>query len=78
MLCSIIRSASAVASLRSTAAVSTIAVRSFASAKPKTLKERLVEIIPEKQAEVKEVRKAYGSKVLGETTVEHGKSYNRS
>ncbi|KAH6569675.1 hypothetical protein BASA50_002129 [Batrachochytrium salamandrivorans] len=70
MLCSIIRSASAVASLRSTAAVSTIAVRSFASAKPKTLKERLVEIIPEKQAEVKEVRKAYGSKVLGETTVD--------
>lgn len=34
------------------------------------MKERLAEIIPEKQAEVKEFKKAYGSKALGEVTVD--------
>ncbi|KAI7853688.1 citrate synthase [Circinella umbellata] len=45
------------------------AARSYAS-QSKTLKERLAEIIPEKQAEVKEFKKAYGNKVLGEVTVD--------
>ncbi|KAI8994730.1 citrate synthase [Pilobolus umbonatus] len=40
------------------------------STKVKSLKERLTELIPEKQAEVKEFKKAYGSKVLGEVTVD--------
>ncbi|KAJ3332250.1 citrate (Si)-synthase [Blyttiomyces sp. JEL0837] len=44
--------------------------RHFATAKPQTLKERLREIIPIKQAEVKEIRAKYGNKVLGETTVD--------
>lgn len=35
-----------------------------------TLRERLVEIIPEKQEEVKKFKKEYGSKVLGEVTVD--------
>lgn len=34
------------------------------------MKERLSEIIPEKQAEVKAFKKEYGSKVLGEVTVD--------
>ncbi|KAI8907228.1 citrate synthase-like protein [Gorgonomyces haynaldii] len=46
--------------------------RTFASAKPQTLKERLAEIIPVKQQQVKDVRTKYGSKVLGETTVDMG------
>lgn len=36
----------------------------------KSLKERLSEIIPEKQAEVKAFKKEYGSKILGEVTVD--------
>ncbi|KAG2199245.1 hypothetical protein INT47_010620 [Mucor saturninus] len=40
------------------------------STKTKSLKERLSEIIPEKQAEVKVFKKEYGSKVLGEVTVD--------
>ncbi|KAJ3197407.1 citrate (Si)-synthase [Irineochytrium annulatum] len=35
-----------------------------------TLKERLREIIPVKQAEVKDIRAKYGDKVLGQTTVD--------
>ena len=35
-----------------------------------TLKQRLTEIIPAKQAQVKEVRAKHGSKKLGETTVD--------
>ncbi|KAJ3214477.1 citrate (Si)-synthase, partial [Clydaea vesicula] len=42
----------------------------FYSSKPQTLKDRLKEIIPKKQAEVKEFRAKHGSKVLGETTVD--------
>lgn len=34
------------------------------------MKERLAELIPEKQAEVKAFKKEYGSKVLGEVTVD--------
>ncbi|OAJ42235.1 citrate (Si)-synthase, eukaryotic [Batrachochytrium dendrobatidis JEL423] len=60
------------ASSRLSNAALTTGIRSFASAKPKTLKERLVEIIPAKQAEVKEIRKNFGSKVLGETTAYGG------
>ncbi|KAJ3414580.1 citrate (Si)-synthase [Chytridiales sp. JEL 0842] len=44
--------------------------RAMSTAKPQSLKERLREIIPVKQAEVTEIRKLYGSKVLGETTVD--------
>jgi citrate synthase len=36
---------------------------------PQTLKERLAEIIPEKQAEVKQVKQEFGEKSLGEVTV---------
>ncbi|CAO3632901.1 unnamed protein product [Cunninghamella blakesleeana] len=45
------------------------ATRSYAS-QVKTLRERLVEIIPEKQEEVKKFKKEYGNKVLGEVTVD--------
>ncbi|KAJ3348357.1 citrate (Si)-synthase [Entophlyctis luteolus] len=45
-------------------------VRSFSSAKPQTLKERLRELIPVEQAKVKQFRAEHGSKVLGETTVD--------
>ncbi|KAI9356842.1 citrate synthase [Pilaira anomala] len=45
------------------------ATRAYSS-KVKTLKERLAELIPEKQAEVKAFKKEYGSKVLGEVTVD--------
>ncbi|KAJ3117328.1 citrate (Si)-synthase [Nowakowskiella sp. JEL0407] len=45
-------------------------LRLYSTAKQQTLKERLKELIPEKQAEVKEIRAKYGSKVLGETTVD--------
>ncbi|KAI8925779.1 citrate synthase-like protein [Entophlyctis helioformis] len=65
---SIARQAATLAAARPSA--SAFAVRSFATAKPQTLKERLVEIIPKKQAEVKEFRKTHGAKVLGETTVD--------
>ncbi|KAI8892613.1 citrate synthase-like protein [Globomyces pollinis-pini] len=44
--------------------------RCMSAGNPKTLKERLAEIIPEKQAEIKDVKAKYGKKVLGETTVE--------
>ncbi|RKO95106.1 hypothetical protein CAUPRSCDRAFT_13143, partial [Caulochytrium protostelioides] len=40
------------------------------TSKVTTLKERLQQIIPERVAEVKEVRQKYGSRVLGETTVD--------
>jgi hypothetical protein len=43
--------------------------RSYSS-KPQSLKARLKEIIPIKQAEVKQVRTAYGAKVLGNSTVD--------
>lgn len=36
----------------------------------KTLKQRLAELIPQKQEEVKQIRSLYGKKVLGETTVD--------
>ncbi|KAI9329375.1 citrate synthase-like protein [Zopfochytrium polystomum] len=53
---------------------SAIARRAFSSssvaAKPQSLKERVRELVPIKQAEVAEIRKKYGSKVLGETTVD--------
>eukprot|EP01104_Vermistella_antarctica_P019233 TRINITY_DN7436_c0_g1_i1.p1 TRINITY_DN7436_c0_g1~~TRINITY_DN7436_c0_g1_i1.p1 ORF type:complete len:462 (+),score=141.22 TRINITY_DN7436_c0_g1_i1:166-1551(+) len=39
------------------------------SVAPSPLKERLRELVPLKQAEVKEIKKKYGDKVLGETTV---------
>ncbi|KAJ3171887.1 citrate (Si)-synthase [Geranomyces variabilis] len=45
-------------------------VRCYSTAKSQSLKDRLRELIPEKQAEVKELRAKYGSKVMGETTVE--------
>ncbi|KAJ3157840.1 citrate (Si)-synthase [Geranomyces variabilis] len=45
-------------------------VRCYSTAKSQSLKDRLKELIPEKQAEVKELRAKYGSKVMGETTVE--------
>ncbi|ORY52970.1 citrate synthase [Rhizoclosmatium globosum] len=44
--------------------------RSFSTAKPQTLKERLRELIPIEQAKVKAFRAEHGSKVLGETTVD--------
>ncbi|KAJ3114582.1 citrate (Si)-synthase [Phlyctochytrium bullatum] len=40
------------------------------AAKQPTLKERLRELIPVKQAEVKEIRQKYGDKVLGNVTVD--------
>ncbi|KAI7902624.1 citrate synthase [Cokeromyces recurvatus] len=40
------------------------------STKVKSLKERLAEIIPEKQAEVKAFKKEYGSKTLGDVTLD--------
>ncbi|KAI9000183.1 citrate synthase-like protein [Gaertneriomyces semiglobifer] len=46
------------------------ASRFYSTAKTQTLKERLKELIPERQAEVKEVRAKFGSKVMGETTVD--------
>ncbi|RKP13636.1 citrate synthase [Piptocephalis cylindrospora] len=39
-------------------------------ASTQSLKERLTELVPEKQAEVKEVKKAYGDKPLGQVTVD--------
>lgn len=47
-----------------------LATRFFSSPATQSLKERLAEIIPIKQAEVKEIRLKYGSRVLGETTVD--------
>jgi citrate synthase len=45
--------------------------RSFASATAaKTLKDTLKDIIPKRIELVKEVKKKYGSRVLGETTVD--------
>ncbi|TPX44234.1 hypothetical protein SeMB42_g02625 [Synchytrium endobioticum] len=46
------------------------ATRSLSTNKTKTLKERLREIIPVKQEEVKAVRKQYGAQPLGTTTVD--------
>ncbi|KAI9218144.1 citrate synthase-like protein [Blastocladiella britannica] len=46
------------------------AARSFASAKPQSLKERLAELIPEKQAEIKEFRAKYGDAPVGTVTVD--------
>lgn len=40
------------------------------STRPQTLKERLAELVPLKQAQVKDVRARFGSRVLGETTVD--------
>ncbi|KAI9485584.1 MAG: citrate synthase [Benjaminiella poitrasii] len=48
----------------------TISASRAYSTKVKSLKERLSEIIPEKQAEVKAFKKEYGSKTLGEVTVD--------
>ncbi|TPX61835.1 hypothetical protein PhCBS80983_g00774 [Powellomyces hirtus] len=45
-------------------------VRCYSTAKTQSLKDRLKELIPEKQAEVKEVRAKFGSKSMGETTVD--------
>ncbi|KAJ3161710.1 citrate (Si)-synthase [Geranomyces michiganensis] len=45
-------------------------VRCYSTAKSQSLKDRLKELIPEKQAEVKDLRAKYGNKVMGETTVE--------
>ncbi|KAL0095085.1 citrate synthase [Phycomyces blakesleeanus] len=45
------------------------ATRTYAS-KAQTLKERLAELIPQKQEEVKAFKKEYGNKVLGEVTVD--------
>ncbi|CDS11776.1 Putative Citrate synthase [Lichtheimia ramosa] len=64
----------AFSSLKATAthhrvSLNTIASRAYAS-QAKSLKERFAELIPEKQAEVKEFRKAYGNKALGEVTVD--------
>ncbi|KAI9335026.1 citrate synthase-like protein [Zopfochytrium polystomum] len=49
---------------------SALARRSYSTGKPQTLKERVRELVPIKQAEVADIRKKYGSKVLGETTVD--------
>ncbi|KAI9182839.1 citrate (Si)-synthase [Blastocladiella emersonii ATCC 22665] len=46
------------------------AMRAFATAKPKTLKERLTELIPEKQAEIKEFRAKHGDAAVGTVTVD--------
>ncbi|KAG0304340.1 citrate (Si)-synthase [Dissophora globulifera] len=50
----------------------TIAAQAFRaySTKPQGLKDRLRELIPEKREEVKQVKAEFGSKVLGETTVD--------
>ncbi|KAI9021010.1 citrate synthase [Phycomyces nitens] len=45
------------------------ATRTYAS-KTQSLKERLAELIPQKQEEVKAFKKEYGNKVLGEVTVD--------
>ncbi|KAG0283377.1 citrate (Si)-synthase, partial [Linnemannia gamsii] len=45
------------------------AIRAY-STKPQGLKDRLRELIPEKREEVKQVKAEFGSKVLGETTVD--------
>jgi len=42
----------------------------FLSTQAKSLRERLSEIIPERQEEVKQIKKEYGSKSLGEVTVD--------
>ena len=44
-----------------------VPVRAMSTASP--LVERLTELVPEKQAEVKEVKAKYGDKSLGEVTV---------
>jgi len=44
--------------------------RFLASTKPKGLKERLAELIPEKQAEVRMVKEKYGAQSLGTVTVD--------
>ncbi|KAF9331514.1 citrate (Si)-synthase [Podila minutissima] len=56
-----------VASRHNTIAVS--AIRAY-STKPQGLKDRLRELIPEKREEVKQVKKDFGDKVLGQTTVD--------
>ncbi|CAG8761324.1 36366_t:CDS:2, partial [Gigaspora margarita] len=43
--------------------------RLYAS-KPKTLKERLSELVPEKQEEIKKIKKEHGAKSLGNVTVD--------
>ncbi|KAI9104848.1 citrate synthase-like protein [Phlyctochytrium arcticum] len=45
-------------------------LRFHSTNKTQSLKDRLRELIPEKQAEVKALRTQYGSKVMGETTVD--------
>ncbi|KAG8906050.1 citrate (Si)-synthase [Tulasnella sp. 403] len=44
--------------------------RSMATAKPKTLKERFAELIPEEIANVKAIRAAHGKKAFGQVTVD--------
>ncbi|KAF9346306.1 citrate (Si)-synthase, partial [Mortierella sp. AD094] len=46
------------------------AIRAYSTSKPQGLKDRLRELIPEKREEVKKVKAEFGSKVLGETTVD--------
>ncbi|RIA95753.1 citrate synthase-like protein [Glomus cerebriforme] len=46
------------------------AIRCLHASKPKTLKERLEELIPQKQEEVKQVKKEHGAKSLGNVTVD--------
>ncbi|CAB4406561.1 unnamed protein product [Rhizophagus irregularis] len=46
------------------------AIRYLHASKPKTLKERLEELIPLKQEEVKQVKKEHGAKSLGNVTVD--------
>ena len=42
----------------------------MATASTQTLKQRLTELVPEKIAEIKEVKAKYGKKSLGEVTVD--------
>ncbi|KAJ3372128.1 citrate (Si)-synthase [Allomyces arbusculus] len=46
------------------------AARAFATAKPKSLRDRLTELIPEKQEEIKKFRAENGDKVIGNVTVD--------
>ncbi|ORZ36353.1 citrate synthase-like protein [Catenaria anguillulae PL171] len=55
---------------RSSAWSKASAVRTLATAKPQSLKDRLTELIPERQAEIKEFRAQYGDAACGTVTVD--------
>jgi len=45
-------------------------LRCYSSSKTQTLKERFAEQLPEKIEQIKKLRKDYGSKVVGEVTLD--------